>query len=183
MVKESLYSRLGYINSAERGKILSYKDKMRSSLLAFFVCISVASSLFFKVSFKNLLNTIGNGIKTLVPFFLKEYFQIMYLHHLLFFELQSSNFWLLTYFFKLLYSEKATKFCEISTLLLSYVVSVKVRWRFPKILWPSHNIWTLIFFNSSKFKQDWPNLKLDILGTYITKPKNIKWKSLYGNFI
>ena len=45
---------------------------------------------------------------------------------------------------KFIYSEKATKFCEIFTLLLSYVVPVKVRWRFRKILWPSQNIWTLI---------------------------------------
>ena len=45
---------------------------------------------------------------------------------------------------KFIYSEKATKFCKISTLLLSYVVPVKkVRWRFRKILWPSQNIWTL----------------------------------------
>ena len=29
------------------------------------------------------------------------------------------------YFLKFIYSEKATKFCEISTLLLSYVVPVK----------------------------------------------------------
>ena len=45
-----------------------------------------------------------------------------------------------------IYSEKAAKFCEISPLLLSYVVPVKkskVRWRFCKILWPSQNIWTL----------------------------------------
>ena len=40
----------------------------------------------------------------------------------------------------LIYSEKATKFCEISTLLLSYVVPVKSKWRFRKILWPSQNI-------------------------------------------
>ena len=38
---------------------------------------------------------------------------------------------------------EATKLCEIFTLLLSYVVSVKSRWRFLKILWPSQNIWTL----------------------------------------
>ena len=37
---------------------------------------------------------------------------------------------------KFIYSEKATKFCEISTLLLS----IKVRWRFRKNLWPSQNI-------------------------------------------
>ena len=41
---------------------------------------------------------------------------------------------------KFIYSEKATKFCEIFTLLLSYVVPVR---RFCKILWPSQNIWTL----------------------------------------
>ena len=41
---------------------------------------------------------------------------------------------------KFKYSEKATHFCEIFTLLLSYVVPVtKVRWRFRKILWPSQN--------------------------------------------
>ena len=76
LVKESLYARLGYINNAERGKILSHKDKMRSSLLAFFVCISVASSLFFQVSFKHILNTIDIRIKTvlLVPFLLKGVF-------------------------------------------------------------------------------------------------------------
>ena len=45
---------------------------------------------------------------------------------------------------KFIYSEKATKFCEISTLLLSYVVPVKSKVRFRKILWPSQNIWTLI---------------------------------------
>ena len=44
---------------------------------------------------------------------------------------------------KFIYSEKATKFCKISTLLLSYVVPVKVRWRFRKMLWPSQNIRTL----------------------------------------
>ena len=35
---------------------------------------------------------------------------------------------------KFIYSEKATKFCEISTLLLS-VCNVDIRWRFRKILW------------------------------------------------
>ena len=43
---------------------------------------------------------------------------------------------------KFIYSEKATKFYEIFTFLLSYVVPVK-RWRFCKILWFSQNIWTL----------------------------------------
>ena len=49
---------------------------------------------------------------------------------------------------KFIYSEKATKFWKIFTLLLSYVVPVKsilIRWRFRKILWPSQNIWTLMY--------------------------------------
>jgi hypothetical protein len=45
---------------------------------------------------------------------------------------------------KFIYSEKATNFFEISTLLLSYVVPVKSKWRFCKILWPSQNMWSLI---------------------------------------
>ena len=61
-------------------------------------------------------------------------------------------------FIKFIYSEKATKFCEISS---SYILRrpqnfaksppiiwLAVRrtnnwWRFHKILWPSQNIWTL----------------------------------------
>ena len=52
---------------------------------------------------------------------------------------------------KIIYSEKATKFCEISTLLLTgttYILLLhrtKVRWRFHKILWLSQNIWTLTY--------------------------------------
>ena len=43
---------------------------------------------------------------------------------------------------KFIYTEKATKFFKIFTLLLSYVLPVKskVTWRFCKILWPSQNI-------------------------------------------
>ena len=44
---------------------------------------------------------------------------------------------------KFIYSEKATKICESLTLILSYIVPVKRRWRFRKILWPFQNIWTL----------------------------------------
>ena len=43
---------------------------------------------------------------------------------------------------KFIYSEKATIFCEIFTVNLSYIVTVK-RSRFRKFLWPSQNIWTL----------------------------------------
>jgi hypothetical protein len=32
------------------------------------------------------------------------------------------------------------KFCEITTLDLSYVVTINLQWRFRKILWPSLNI-------------------------------------------
>ena len=40
-----------------------------------------------------------------------------------------------------IYSEKATKFCEIFTLLLSYVVPVKSKVKISqKKLWPSQNI-------------------------------------------
>ena len=50
---------------------------------------------------------------------------------------------------KFIYSEKATKFCEIFTILLTSTTfdwhynRTKVRWNFFKILWPSQNIWTL----------------------------------------
>ena len=43
-------------------------------------------------------------------------------------------------YIKFIYSEKATKFCEI--FWLQYIQS-KVMWRFRKILWPSQNILTL----------------------------------------
>ena len=48
---------------------------------------------------------------------------------------------------KFIYSKKATKFCEIFTLLLTTVHTVK-RWRFRKILWPSQRIWTLTRFQN-----------------------------------
>ena len=43
------------------------------------------------------------------------------------------------------YSEKATKFCRIFTLLLSYVVPVKSKVKILQNFWPSQNIWTLLF--------------------------------------
>ena len=39
-------------------------------------------------------------------------------------------------FFKFIYSEKATKFCKISNIDLSYIVSVKSMVEIRKILWP-----------------------------------------------
>ena len=45
---------------------------------------------------------------------------------------------------KFIYSEKATKLCEISTLLWLAMHRAKIRWRFRKIFWPSQNIWTLL---------------------------------------
>ena len=44
---------------------------------------------------------------------------------------------------KFIYSEKATKFCEISTLLLSYVVPVKCKVEISLIFLHSQNTWTL----------------------------------------
>ena len=44
---------------------------------------------------------------------------------------------------KFIYFEKATIFCEISTVDLHYEVTVTSMWRFRNILWPSQNIWTL----------------------------------------
>ena len=41
---------------------------------------------------------------------------------------------------KFIYSEKATKFCEISTNYLTAVHRTNNWWRFRKILWPSQNI-------------------------------------------
>ena len=41
---------------------------------------------------------------------------------------------------KFIYSEKATNFFEILTVDVTTVHTVKVRGRFPKILWPSQNI-------------------------------------------
>ena len=60
----------------------------------------------------------------------------------------NSNPWSLFVFFcnftlKLIYSEKATKLCEIFPLLLTTVHTVKSKVKIFKILWPSQNIWTL----------------------------------------
>ena len=47
-------------------------------------------------------------------------------------------------FLKFIYSEKASKFCEIFTPYFWLVLHrTKVRWMFRKILWPSQNTWTL----------------------------------------
>ena len=45
---------------------------------------------------------------------------------------------------KFVYSEKATKFCKICTLLLSTVHTDKSKVEICQILWPSQNIWTLL---------------------------------------
>ena len=45
---------------------------------------------------------------------------------------------------KFIYSEKTTKFCEISTNHLSYVLPVKNLMEICKIVWPAQNIWSLI---------------------------------------
>ena len=64
------------------------------------------------------------------------------------------------------YSEKVTKFCEIFTLLLSYVVPVK---RFRKILWPSQIIWTLMHCSVWLWLDLWPKSKYakEIIALYV----------------
>ena len=44
---------------------------------------------------------------------------------------------------KFIYSEKATKFCEMSTVNLSYVVPVKSMMEILQTLWPPQNIYEL----------------------------------------
>ena len=44
---------------------------------------------------------------------------------------------------KFIYSEKAIKFREISTVHLTGLHGTNLWWRFCKILWPSQNTWTL----------------------------------------
>ena len=46
---------------------------------------------------------------------------------------------------KFIYSEKATKFVKSPPFFWLVIHRTKVRWRFRKILWPSENIWTLMF--------------------------------------
>ena len=55
-----------------------------------------------------------------------------------------------------MFSEKTTKFYEISTLLLSYVMQIKSKWRFHKILWPSQNVLTLKSSIMTFFSFQWP---------------------------
>ena len=65
---------------------------------------------------------------------------------------------------KFIYSEEATKFCEISTIYLT-----NLRWRFLKHLWPSQNIWTLsnkILGNTERYIIIWMESLM-----------NYKWKS------
>ena len=69
------------------------------------------------------------------------------------------------FFLKFTYFEKATKFCEIFTLLLSYAVPVKSK---VKILqnWPSQNIWTwgsrphFCIFTKWQFISTWKSIKI-----------------------
>ena len=70
-----------------------------------------------------------------------------------------------------IYSEKATKFCEIST---NYFTGrTNNWWRFHKILWPSQNIWTLLKTNITEAElpyKNWQGLDsfsyYDIIGPY-----------------
>ena len=67
-------------------------------------------------------------------------------------QLFSDAFW---FFLKFIYSDKVTKFCEISTVDLSHVVPVKST---VEILWPSQNIWTL---GNDKMFRRWSTAEID----------------------
>ena len=79
---------------------------------------------------------------------------------------------------KFIHSEKVTNFCQISTIDLSYVVTVKsteiLQWRFRKILWPSQNVWTLRMLIGILFKITKPLpfeifLKIYVYNLYLRK--------------
>ena len=79
---------------------------------------------------------------------------------------------------KFVYSEKATKFCKISTLLLSTpgtYIQTKVMWRFLKILWPSQNIWTL---NSSCVLGRPQKLTVKILSIFVAFLENMNFMAI-----
>ena len=66
---------------------------------------------------------------------------------------------------KFIYSEKVTKFCEISTLLLSVCTADKSKVEISQILWPSQNILTLMgcLFSNGVTKQKLQPLQGNII--------------------
>ena len=66
---------------------------------------------------------------------------------------------------KFIYSEKVTKFCEISTLLLSVCTVDKSKVEISQILWPSQNILTLMgcLFSNGVTKQKLQPLQGNII--------------------
>ena len=75
------------------------------------------------------------------------FFALFFLHKIGYNTKNSFVKWTKSFFrlIKFIYSEKVTKFCQISTWLLTGTTyRTKVRWRYRKILWLSQNIWTLI---------------------------------------
>ena len=74
---------------------------------------------------------------------------------------------------KFIYSEKATKFCEIFTLLLSYVVPVKSKGKIPKNF--------VVFSEYMNFKRGSAKKEIDpeitvYLGTIFILPIRVFWK-------
>ena len=62
---------------------------------------------------------------------------------------------------KFIYSEKATNVCKISTVDLSYVVTVKSTVDILQNLCPSQNIWTLLFYRKrSKRTMIYPKVRI-----------------------
>ena len=80
-------------------------------------------------AFMNCIFYVSNNLKFNIPTFWCCYMDI-------------DSLWpTIRFLLKFIYSEKATKFCELTYFWLQYIRS-KVRGRFRKILWPSQNIWT-----------------------------------------
>ena len=63
--------------------------------------------------------------------------------------LRYSNIFVISWLLKFIYSEKATLFCKISTVEWLALHWTNLQRRFPRILWPFQNIWTLNDFDFS----------------------------------
>ena len=82
---------------------------------------------------------------------------------------------------KFVYSEKATKFCEIFTLFLTVFTVVKSKVKIHKILWPSQNIWTLQTWGNKDAKNDQMKLhdELMLSRDYYKQEEYKAWIDLY----
>ena len=81
---------------------------------------------------------------------------------------------------KFIYSEKTTKFYEISPYFWLALHRTKARWRFRKILWPSQNIWTLALFLAWQFRKLEKMTKIQYI--FAKFAVHTKGNMCYGNF-